>query len=219
MFSRIRQIAFLGVFIYFLAYAFWSEANYDPMPPDLRTAKEKWEEVNFDPSILKEGDLLMRNGKGFISERMRDFAGEGNQWSHSGIISTDPNGDIFVLHAIGGETQADNSMKRDPIEIFCHPDASYGFGIYRYDFTEEETAKFDSVLTSWYNKKLQFDTKFEMETDDVMYCSEMIYKAVDIVTNGKNFIPLSEVLEKPYVAMDKLYLNNHCNQIYEYNYE
>ena len=47
----------------------------------------------------------------------------------------------------------------------------------------------------------------------------MIYKALNVVTNEKNFIPLSTVMDKPYVAVDDLYLNDHCKFLFEYNYD
>jgi hypothetical protein len=38
------------------------------------------------------------------------------------------------------------------------------------------------------------------------------------VSGDKNYVSLSDVAGKKYVAIDNLYLNQHCNFIYNYNY-
>ena len=58
-----------------------------------------------------------------------------------------------------------------------------------------------------------------MATDDKMYCSEMIYKGLVKVTGDPNYITLSKVIDKPYVAIDEMYLNPHCTQLFRYEYK
>jgi len=74
-------------------------------------------------------------------------------------------------------------------------------------------------MDEYYRRGVEFDFDFDMYTDDKMYCSEMIYKALLLATNNENYIPLSHVIEKPYVAIDNLYLNDHCNLIFCFNYD
>ena len=217
--SRARQVLFSCVFFYYAAFSIWSHLNYDPTPIDLASAQEKWKKVEFDPTMVRDGDLLTRRGKGFISEQMMLFSKDDPKWSHSGIISKDPDGTVYVYHAIGGEDYADNSMKRQRIEIFAHPDVAYGFGVYRYDLNNDQFSKLDSILERQYRNKVQFDLDWDLESDEEMYCSELIYKALIDATGDKEYISLSKVMDKDYVAVDNLYLNKHCNQIFEYNYE
>ena len=47
----------------------------------------------------------------------------------------------------------------------------------------------------------------------------MIYKGLVDATGDTNYIALSRVIDKPYVAIDNLYLNAHCKQLFKYEYE
>ena len=139
------------------------------------------------------------------------------KYSHAGIVHIE-GGKAYVYHAIGGEENVSNKMRKDLLKDFCDPQYVHSFGIYRYDLNESQVKKYDSLTTDYYNKGLQFDTKLDLATDDVMYCSEMIYKNLQKVTGDKDYISISDVKGYKYVAIDNLYLNKHCGAIYEFSY-
>ena len=87
-------------------------------------------------------------------------------------------------------------------------------------------------------KKIHFDKKYDLKTDDKIYCSEMIYKILKKVTNNRIAIAPSYVPEnmqrlifiyfKKYnfsknvissrkiIAIDNLYNNEHCKPIMKF---
>ncbi|MCB9232432.1 MAG: hypothetical protein H6581_12255 [Bacteroidia bacterium] len=215
----LRRIFFLGIFLFYVGFATWEFFNYNPKPKNIASARERWQKVHFPYDMFKTGDLVLRRGKGFVSDAMLNFCKKDPRYSHTGIIKRDENGKLWVFHSIGGESRESNAMLKEPVEIFCHPDAAFNFGLYRWDLSESELYSFDSLIVTYYNAGLEFDLDFDMSTDETMYCSEMIYKALNVATKGKNFIPLSTVMDKPYVAVDDLYLNDHCKKLFEYNYD
>ena len=84
--------------------------------------------------IIKQGDLIVRTGKDFTSEMMRLLSAKDKTYSHCGIASIEHDS-LFVYHAIGGEWNPDQKLRRDPFEIFCNPYENRGFGIFRYKLT------------------------------------------------------------------------------------
>ena len=214
----IRQGFFSVVLAWFIFYTA-KNLDYIPYPDELSAmAREKWQKAGVKPEMLQDGDLVLRHGRGFVSDALLSFSTDDPKYSHSGIIKKE--GDrIFVYHAIGGEDQEINKTKKQPLEIFLHPQGIQKFAFYRYDLNPKELHDFDSLMTRYYDTGMEFDLDFDMSTDDKMYCSEMIYKALIVATKNKNYISLSQVFDKPYVAIDDLYLNSHCHLIYEYLYD
>lgn len=213
---RRALFSFAFVFLCFKSYQLW---DYIPDPKQLDAGdEEKWEAVGLDYDSLRSGDLILRHGRGFISDLSATFSVQEAKYSHSGVLRKEGD-EIFVYHAIGGEENQSNKMRKDPIELWCHPKAIFEFGIYRYDLNDSELMRYDSILTSWYEQGMEFDLDFDLTTEETMYCSEMIYRALILATNDKNFLPLTEVLDKPYIAVDNLYLNPHCKLLFQYNYD
>jgi hypothetical protein len=213
-----RKGVFSLVFVYFGFYTVRNH-NYIPSPSELNEIHRKiWEEVKLPVSELRTGDLILRHGKGFVSDAMLSFSTNDPQYSHSGIVEIE-NGKAYVYHAVGGEENETNYTRREPIEVFCHPYSIHKFGIFRYNIEPEVIDEFVAQMKRYYQMKVEFDLDFDMYTDSKMYCSEMIYKAMGIATKGKNFIKMAYVMDKPYVAIDDLYLNEFCNPIFSYSYD
>lgn len=218
MMDILRKLFFAGLFITFTGYSVWATLNYDPKPKSGEKTRKKWTEVPFDENILRTGDLIVRHGKGFVSECMLKFNNCEEKYSHSGIIHREGN-KVYVYNSIGGESRENNKMLMEALDKFVHPDIAFNFGIYRYDLDSVHITTLDSLLGSYYKTGLEFDLDFDMYSEEKMYCSEMIYKSMIFVSKDKNYLPLSRVDGKPYVAIDDLYLNSHCKHILEYTYD
>lgn len=205
----------LGLFVFYtIRYI-----DFNPYPKWLSEKQmAQWKAAGLDESTLKDGDLVLRHSKGFVSDAILTFQTESPEYSHSGIVRK-VDGETFVYHSTGGEENVSQKMKRDPIAIYCHPAATYKFGVFRWDLAEEQRAEFVDIIDRWYDAGMEFDLDFDMTTDDKMYCSEMIYKALVQVTGDPDYIKLSTVIDKPYVAIDRMYLNPHCQPIFKYEYE
>lgn len=205
------------IFGFFVVYTI-QYFDFNPYPKWL-TEKQKaqWEAAGLDESSLVDGDLVLRHSKGFVSDAILTFQTKDPQYSHSGIVRK-IDGKTYVYHATGGEENVTQKMKRDKIEIYCHPAATYKFGVFRWALTDDQRKEFVEILDRWYEGGMEFDLDFDMATDDKMYCSEMIYKGLVKVTGDPNYITLSKVIDKPYVAIDDMYLNPHCTKLFQYEY-
>ena len=177
----------------------------------------RWLKAQPDVSQLKTGDLIFRHGRGFISNSLMSLGQREKKYSHSGIVSIE-NGKVFVYHAIGGEENISNKLRKDPLSVFCQPADVHAFGIYRTDLNDSQVIAVMSLVKTYFNSGLEFDTKFDLATDDNMYCTEFVYKVFDRVLGNQNYISLSTLTGKQYIACDDLYYNSHCMPVYNYQY-
>ncbi|HRH66504.1 MAG TPA: YiiX/YebB-like N1pC/P60 family cysteine hydrolase [Bacteroidia bacterium] len=193
----------------------WIEPVTAHMQP--AQVRNSWISAAPDQNLLKSGDLIFRHGRGFISNAFQTFSRKDPRYSHAGIIEIE-NGRAYVYHCIGGEENKTNRMKKEMLETFCRPDQVHAFGIYRTDLTTEQLNKVHSGIHKYYAQGMEFDTDFSMESDDRMYCTEMLYKLLTAATGYKNFLPLTHITGHTYVSCDNIYLSPHCREIYTYKY-
>jgi len=179
--------------------------------------QKQWIKAKPDISGLRSGDLIFRHGRGFISNALMSLGQREKKYSHAGIISVE-NGNVYVYHAIGGEQNISNKLRKDKLEAFCSPQEIHAFGIYRSDLTASEIKTILENADSFYKAGLEFDTRFDLASNDKMYCTEFIYKIFSAIPGKQNYISLSAVGSKSYVACDDLYLNPHFKTIYNYAY-
>lgn len=219
--SWVRQLhrGFFSLLFGFSVYLTVVYYDYIPTPTELaEEARVQWNAVPLPTDSLQEGDLILRHGRGLISDMFMNFSTDEAKYSHSGVLHWE-NGKLMVMHSIDGGENGNNEMRKEPIEIFCHPQAVFGFGVFRFDLDSVKMAVFDTLIQHYYQEKMEFDLDFDLRTDDKMYCSEIIYKSLLVASEDKNYIPLSRKGEKVFVAIDNLYLNPHCKKIFEYHYD
>jgi hypothetical protein len=216
MFRKIF-ISFLIVLAAVSCFAFlhFNESEHIFLSKEI--SQQKWNAANPGNSLLQTGDLIFRHSRGAISNMLMSFSQHEKKYSHAGIISKE-DGNVFVYHAIGGEENKSNKMRKDLLSVFCNPSAVHSFGIYRLNLDKGQLEKVDSMIKENYRRGLEFDTKFDLATDDKMYCSEFVYKTILKAVNDPDYLSLSQVSGKKYVSCDDLYLNSHCRNIYSYEY-
>lgn len=190
------------------------EAEHHPYSG--REKNDIWMKAVPPDSLLREGDLILRHGRGFISNAFRSFSREDKKYSHAGFVIFN-RGKPFVVHAIG-EEKASNRLRMDPMPEFCNPSDIHSFAVYRYRLRDDERNRLCNIVREEYRNELAFDLDFSLDTDSLVYCSEFIYKAIISATHNKNYLPLSGIAGFRYVSIDNLYLNEHCDSVYRYQY-
>jgi hypothetical protein len=158
---------------------------------------------------LHSGDIIFRDGRGAISSVFRKCSLTDHSYSHAGVLHIE-NGIPYVYHLIGGEGRV-SFMRKDLMSDFCRIEEANAYGIFRCDLDPE---KIDSMAGHFYREKIAFDAKFDLSTDDKMYCTEMVYKILTKVSGNDNFIPLTTVNNIKYCSCDNIFLSPHFTKIY-----
>lgn len=189
----------------------------DSLKEDVRKAAAR-RMVASSKSLISQGDIILRTGNDFTSEQLRRFSQTDKTFSHCGIASIEHDS-VFVYHALGGEWNPDQKLRRDPLESFCNADDNRGFGIFRFDLAKIQRLNLDSVVHSWFNKGLMFDMEFRLETDDRLYCAEFVCKAIMTATANDITFNTTSINDFNFYAVDNLMLNKHCLEKKRYRFE
>ncbi len=168
--------------------------------------------------LLRTGDLLLRTGNDMTSRIFRELNQFNKTYSHGGLVVIE-DGYPFVYHSIGGEDNPDERLRRDSAVFFMSPANNLGFAIARYRFTDSAAGNLVAAIRTYYLRRPLFDMDFNLETDDKLYCSEFVYKAVTAATGDPRFIPLTSVLGYKFVGIDNLFINSNAFFVCELKYK
>ena len=193
--------------------------------------------INEGQTLLKEGDLVVRLNQDPTSRFIKNFNRRDKNYSHAGIVLYE-DGYPYIYHIVNGDENPDEKLRKDSLSRFCNPRKNTAYGIFRYEMKTGEIKSLKDLIHKWYEKGVRFDLKFNLKTDDRMYCSEMISKALASATRERIMIkttkptpteagifslymhlPLTYTSKLRIVSIDNLYANPYCHLVKEYNYK
>ncbi|MCY7309244.1 MAG: hypothetical protein LH619_00570 [Chitinophagaceae bacterium] len=196
-------------FFLFLLFLCWCCNKADSTPKKSMSSAEKaaaFKTIDSTKPFIKNGDVILRNGRDEVSQAVRSMNRKDTSFSHCGLVFIE-NDSVFVYHALGGSYNPDQKLKRELLDSFFTPAGNIAFCIYRYNLKKEETEKLKSVVDSYYKAGLKFDMYFNYFSDDVMYCSEFVFKSLNKSVKGayNKYVRLDML---PYgVTTDDIFLN------------
>jgi len=121
-------------------------------------------------SLIHNGDLVLRRGRS--TESYAVFLADNNaEFTHVGIISIE-NKIPFVIHAV---PHTNKVIKKELLLTFLDKSNTSQFAIYRTSFGNIDKVVKEAEL--FYQKKYEFDTEYNLDTDSKLYCTELIQKA------------------------------------------
>jgi len=198
------------------------------------TSKQSLAAIAAAKKLLKDGMLVTRSDNDFESLTLQNFSQRERIFSHSGIVFEEGGG-FVVYHSMAGIENPNGACRRDAFDSFVSPLQKTGFGLFKYDLTEQETGRFHQLMQQHFDSKIPFDVSFDLKTNDSLYCSEMICKDLKIATSGRVEIPVSVLHDFhpkimgykynsrfyktfEYIGIDDLYLNPFCKEIARVKY-
>lgn len=166
-------------------------------------------------SIKKEistGDIVTRTGNDFTSENLRNLCTRDKTYSHCGIASWEKDS-LFIYHAVGGEWNPDEKLRRDSWELFAEPYSNKGVGVFRFVIPDSINKNLIKTVQDYYREGLAFDMKFDLATDEKMYCAEFIYKAYMKASYNQLQFHKSRIGDFEFVGPDDIFLHPWCKKI------
>lgn len=186
-----------------------------------QTVQNELENANLCDSVskcLRSGDLVFRLGNDITSYMLSQLNQNDKSFSHCGIVSIE-NGSPFIYHAIGGEYNPDQKIKREAPKQWFSPKNNLMVAVSRLDLDSNKTRKLVETVQTYYKEGKKFDMEFDLNTDDRLYCAEMIYKSIQHAAADSNFIPTTAAFGKKYVGIDDLFRNVHASFICRVRYK
>ena len=144
-------------------------------------------------SQIEDGDMITRTGNDFTSETLRNLNQRNKTFSHCGIASVE-NDSLFVYHALGGDFNPDQKIRRD-----------------RFELADSIRKKFAVIAKEFYSLGIMFDMDFDLQTNDRMYCAEYVYKC--LIKNGSGMVfNISRIKHFDFIGVDDLFLHPLCKR-------
>lgn len=169
-------------------------------------------EVDFgiDFESLKEGDIVMRRGRSWLSHTIASFSTNGV--SHCGLLVREGE-DWIVIHSISGRISEIDGVRSDKLEEFMREavPGSLWHARPKISLDEEAVAREGRKMLQ---RSAPFDMEFDMDKPDKIYCSELIRNAYldsgspDLFTYtnraGKKFISLKTFFDPRWFDAKKI---------------
>jgi hypothetical protein len=221
----VKLILLLAVVSVLLMLVSMGVANNNNVQPAATTTiaphnAMKWNRQAIDSGVrqLSTGNVVLRMGTGAYSHLLAQMNRSNKSYSHCGIVMVE-HGYPFVYHSIGGEDNPDARLRRDSASRFFSALHNTAIAIVQYSFTPKEQETLIEVVKGYYHKKPRFDTRFDLSTDDDLYCTEFVYKAITAATADTGFIPTTSAIRHTYIGTDNLYINDHANLVWQVKFK
>ncbi len=166
---------------------------------------------------VHSGDLVLRLGTDITSEMLRQMNQTDPSFSHCGIASIE-NDTVFVYHAIGGEFNPDQKLKRETLYRFGLPAENKTLGVVALSETKSQKSKLILLAQQCFAKQIPFDMQFDYSSDDRMYCAEFVSKCISRSLSDSSWLHFSQAGNFKYVAVDNLYHNSLAKEIERLSY-
>ncbi len=125
---------------------------------------------------IQNGDLIFRRGQSTESQLVI-ITDCKSRFSHVGIIYIE-NGIPIVIHSVPSENKREpDFIKKEKLAEFLNPEKVSEFAIYRSDFSKEIKNRAAVNAFQFFENKLTFDDKYDLASDDQLYCTELVLKA------------------------------------------
>lgn len=164
----------------------------------------------------KEGDIVLRRGKSLISQLLRRMSLHDQTFSHAGILFKE-SGKWKVLHAIGGEGSKVDGIRSDDIETYCSVNETDTVAFFRVIGEPKLGQRIVRSALALRMDCTGFDTDFDLTTDDKLYCTEFVRKAIQNASHDRISLPLTVASGIHYISCENIYSNRYVQPIYSFS--
>lgn len=141
---------------------------------------------------LRTGDLVFRRGRSLESLAVL-AADPGSEFSHVGMVVV-LEGRPWVIHACPGEQPSvPERLRKESVEVFLSPEEAGRFAVYRSGYSPEMLESVGRRALKFYCEGICFDEAFDLQNDQKLYCTELVYKSFTAVVPGFPEIGAEEV--------------------------
>lgn len=153
--------------------------------------------------FLQDACIVFRLGSDVSSKIFSLMNKTDKRFSHCGIAYQEQN-QWYVYHAIGGEDNPEEKLRKDKFEIFVRSAKNKSFGIAHVEIEDKEILKLKNILDSLYVLQVPFDMDFDLKSDEKLYCAELLYKSYRWATIDTNMFKSTKKEMFEYVTTENL---------------
>ncbi|MDD4210278.1 MAG: YiiX/YebB-like N1pC/P60 family cysteine hydrolase [Bacteroidales bacterium] len=167
--KKLFIVCLLVIFLLFLFVFLYQKIS------NQKERKNTYQLNSYELSLLKEGDLIFRQGFGLISDIIAGRTKETYTISHCGILCKDSNNEWIVIHTVSNTLAEIDGIQSDNLSRFVKNSKENSILILRYKNACDSTNTLIKQKSFYYlNKQIAFDDSFDMQDTSEFYCTELI---------------------------------------------
>lgn len=152
-------------------------------------------------NIIKDGDIILRQGQGFVSNLILKTLNEELPLSHVGIIAIDTTGDFSVIHSVSSTLSDFDGVQIQNLKSFVKESVPNSVVIVRYnkvDNTPETATEISKQAKIFLEQQIPFDHSFDYTDSTRFFCTELIWRVYREVFKEELFQinPTEKMIEK-----------------------
>jgi hypothetical protein len=163
----------------------------------------------------------MRRGRGLFSDLFRRVGDVESPYSHVGIVHLQ-GGEAAVIHTVASELTGRGHVRIEPLRQFLGEDRADAAAVYRpVAGSPEVPSRAVGIARELEAAKVPFDTRFDLATEDRLYCTELVdlaYRRAGLVlVEEDQLVPLALVGRSSplmVLTMDRLLRSEHIRLIW-----
>lgn len=129
-------------------------------------------------AMLRDGDIIIRKGFGFVSNKITELLDEPYNVSHCGIVcNTTGLGGPTVIHSVSSTLSDIDGVQSCNIKRFAAESRENSIIVVRFkDTTSHPSRLIASEAQRYLDAQLPFDNSFDLTDSSEIYCTELVWK-------------------------------------------
>lgn len=129
-------------------------------------------------AMLRDGDIIIRKGFGFVSNKITDILNEPYNVSHCGIVcNTTAPGGPTVIHSVSSTLSDIDGVQSCNIKKFVAESRENSIIVVRFKDTASHPSRLiASEAQRYLDAQLPFDNSFDLTDSSEIYCTELVWK-------------------------------------------
>lgn len=164
--------------------------------------------ITLNPDTLQSGDIILKRGKGVVSNIIVQLLKEKIPISHCGIISCSKDS-TYIIHSIASELSEKDGLQTILLSDFLKDYQENTLFVIRHKSDINNRLQIEQNAQNYLANKIPFDYKFDILNKDEIYCSELVYHVL-MDTYGQFFFK-KEIIQNNELLMFNSLINDTVN--------
>ncbi len=143
-------------------------------------------------SLINDGDIILRQGQGLVSNLIMKTLNENFALSHVGIITKSNEGKLDVIHSVSSTLSDFDGIQVQDLSNFIKESVPNSVIVVRYNKGENKKETKNSISAQaqeFLDLKIPFDHSFDFADTTKFFCSELIWRVFKEVYDDEIFPP------------------------------
>ncbi len=187
--------------------------NDKAMPPEAGgTALSSFNDLDF--SAIQSGDIILKRGKGSLSNMIVKKLAEKVPLSHCGILIRDKDS-LYVIHSVAKELTGIDGVQRVDFDTFLKDCVKGCLYVVRYRGDRDKQEQVAEMARNYLSRQVPFDYEINYQDSAKVNCSELVYQAL-LRSSGKDLFKRIKIQDKYPIAFNSLLDTARFEIIYKY---